>query len=69
VEKYLEKGRNQQRQEQIKHDTEKLLQLATELKIYVDRSNENVLSMEVVKKAEEIEKYAHNVKEEMKAAQ
>ena len=25
--------------------------------------------MEVVKKAEEIEKYAHNVKEEMKAAQ
>jgi hypothetical protein len=45
VEKYLEKGRNQQRQEQIKHDTEKLLQLATELKIYVDRSNENVLSM------------------------
>ena len=62
MEKYLEKGRNQQRQEQIKHDTEKLLQLATELKIYVDRSNENVLSMEVVKKAEEIEKYAHNVK-------
>ena len=35
MEKYLEKGRNQQRQEQIKHDTEKLLQLATELKIYV----------------------------------
>ena len=69
LEKDMEKRRNLARQEQIKRDSDKLLQLATELKSYVDRSNENVLSMEVVKKAEEIEKYAHSVKEKMKTAQ
>ena len=68
LEKDMEKRRNLARQEQIKRDSDKLLQLATELKSYVDRSNENVLSMEVVKKAEEIEKYAHSVKEKMKTA-
>jgi hypothetical protein len=41
--------------------------MATELKDYVDKTNENVLSLEVVKKAEEIEKLAHSVKEKMKA--
>ena len=65
----MEKRRNLARQEQIKRDSDKLLQLATELKSYVDKSNENVLSMEVVKKAEEIEKYAHSVREKMKTAQ
>ena len=69
LEKDMEKRRNLARQEQIKRDSDKLLQLATELKSYVDKSNENVLSMEVVKKAEEIEKYAHSVKEKMKTAQ
>jgi hypothetical protein len=33
----------------------------------VDKSSENTLSMDVVKKAEEIEKLAHSVKEKMKA--
>ena len=69
MEKEMEKRRNEERQKQIKRDTEKLLQLATELKEYVDKSNENVLSMDVVKKADEIEKYAHSVKEKMKTAQ
>ena len=69
LEKDMEKRRNLARQEQLKRDSDKLLQLATELKSYVDKSNENVLSMEVVKKAEEIEKYAHSVKEKMKTAQ
>jgi hypothetical protein len=32
----------------------------------VDKSNENLLSLEVVRKAEEIEKLAHRVKEKMK---
>jgi hypothetical protein len=32
----------------------------------VDKSNENVLSLEVVKKADEIEKLAHSVKDKMK---
>jgi hypothetical protein len=37
-----------------------------ELKDSVDKSSENVLSLEVVKKAEEIEKLAHSVKDKMK---
>ena len=57
---------NENRQQDIKKDTDKLLQLATELKQYVDRTNENILSMDVVKKAEEIEKLAHTVREKMK---
>ena len=48
-------------------DTDILLKLANELKQDVDKSNENTLSLEVVKKAEEIEKLAHSVKEKMKA--
>ena len=57
---------NKQRQQQIKQDTDKLFQLATELKAAVDRSNENVLSLDVVRKAEEVEKLAKKVKEKMK---
>lgn len=62
----MEKKANKERQEQIRSDTDKLLKLATELKAYVDKSNENTLSLDVIKKAEEIEKLAHNVKEKMK---
>jgi hypothetical protein len=66
MEKEMAKKANQERQANLKRDTEKLLQLSTELKKYVDKSNENVLSLEVLKKAEEIEKLAHSVKEKMK---
>ncbi len=58
---------NKERHLNLKKDTDKLLALATELKQYVDKSNENVLSVDVVKKAEEIEKLAHSVKDKMKA--
>ena len=57
---------NKQRQEQIKKDTEKLFQLASELKDAVGKSNENMLSLDVVKKAEEVEKLAKKVKEQMR---
>jgi hypothetical protein len=67
LERDMAKKANQERQAALKRDTEKLLKLATELKDYVDRTNENVLSFDVVKKAEEIEKLAHSVKEKMKA--
>jgi len=60
------KKANQERQALIKNDTDKLLKLAVELKGYVDKSNENVLSVEVLRKAEEIEKLAHSVKDKMK---
>lgn len=47
-------------------DTNKLLQLATELKAQVDQTNKDVLSVDVVKKAEQIEKLAKSVKEKMR---
>ena len=62
----LEKKRNVARQQDIKKDTDKLLELATELKQYVDKTNEDILSMDVIKKADEIEKLAHSVRQKMK---
>jgi hypothetical protein len=50
----------------LKSDTDKLLKLSVELKQYVDKSDENVLSLDVIKKADEIEKLAKSVKDKMK---
>lgn len=58
---------NKERQAALKKDTDKLLELATQLKHQVDKSNENILSLEVIKKSDEIEKLAHSVHEKMKA--
>ena len=66
LERDMAKKANQERQLALKRDTEKLLKLSTELKEYVDKTNENMLSLDVVKKAEEIEKLAHSVKNKMK---
>lgn len=60
--------RNVERQQKLKRDTDRLLELATELKQQVDRSNENLLSVDVVKKCEEIEKLAKDVKNKMKGS-
>jgi flagellar motility protein MotE (MotC chaperone) len=57
---------NKKRQQDIREQTEKLFQLATELKTAVDKSNENLLSLDVIRKAEEVEKLAKKVKEKMK---
>jgi nitric oxide reductase activation protein len=62
----LEKMRNNERQKRLVADTEKLLALATDLKAQVDKSNKDTLSVDVIKKAEEIEKLARSVKERMK---
>ena len=62
----MAKKQNLKRQQDLKKDTDKLLELATQLKQYVDKTNENTLSVEVIKKAEQIEKLAHSVKEKMK---
>ncbi len=67
IERDMAKKANQERQVQIQRDAGNLLKLATELKQYVDKTNENTLSLDVIKKAEEIEKLAHSVKEKMKA--
>ena len=57
---------NTQRQLELRRDTDRLLQLTNELKQYVDHTNENILSLEVIKKAEEIERLAKSVRERMK---
>lgn len=62
----IAKKANVARQATLKNDTDRLLKLAEELKDSVDKSNVNVLSLEVMKKAEEIEKLAKSVKDKMK---
>jgi hypothetical protein len=57
---------NKKRQEDIRNDTEKLFQLASELKAAVDKSNEHLLSLEVVRKADEVERLAKRVKDKMR---
>lgn len=61
------RSRNTDRQKKLVEDTNKLLSLATELKGEVDKTDKNMLSLDVIKKADEIEKLAHNVKERMKS--
>lgn len=62
----MEKARNADRQKQLQRDTDKLLSLAKELKEDVDKSNKDMLSVDVVKKAAEIEKLAKSVKDRMR---
>ena len=62
----MAKKANLERQAQLKNDTDRLFKLSQELKDYVDKSNENVLSLNVLRKAEEIEKLARSVKDKMK---
>ncbi len=68
MEREMARKANLERQADLKRDTEKLLKLANELKESVDKTNEGLLSVDVVKKAEEIEKLAHSVKDKMKGS-
>jgi hypothetical protein len=56
----------QQRKNQLAADTAQLLKLANELKIEMDKSTKDELSMAVIKKADQVEKLAHKVRDEMK---
>ena len=60
------KMRNLDRQKKLVDDTTRLVSLANELKADVDKSNKDTLSLDVIRKADEIEKLAHSVKEKMK---
>ncbi len=55
------------RQAQILADTNKLYELAQELKAEVAKSNKDTLSLAVIKKAAEVEKLAKSLKERMRA--
>ena len=56
------------RQSQLRLDTEKLVALTAELKQHVDKAGANVLSMDVIKKAQEIQKLANSVQDKMRNA-
>lgn len=62
----LARKAEKERAEQLKLDTDKLLKLSVELKAYVDKTDNNVLSLDVMKKAEEIEKLAKSVHDKMR---
>ena len=54
------------RKAQILEDTNRLYHMAEELKAEVAKSNKDILSVAVVKKADEIEKLAKSLKERMR---
>jgi hypothetical protein len=59
---------NRVRQQQLADDTAKLLALATELKAEMDKTSKDTLNMSYVRKAEQIEKLAHQLRDKMKAS-
>ena len=68
IEEQQARMRNADRQKQLVDDTQRLLALANELKADVDKSTKDTLSLEVIRKADEIERLAHNVKDKMKGS-
>jgi hypothetical protein len=66
METHMAERRNSERQKTLVADTDKLLALAQQLKADVDKSNKDTLSIDVVKRAEQIEKLARSVKEKMR---
>ncbi len=52
----------EEHRQQISEDSAKLLALAQALKTEVDKTNKNMLSLGVIRKANEIEKLAHSVR-------
>jgi CMP-2-keto-3-deoxyoctulosonic acid synthetase len=55
-----------EKQRILANEANQLLSMATELKQQVDMTNKNILSVKVVRQAEEIELYAHRLKGEAK---
>ena len=57
---------NAERKKQIADESASLLKLATDLKAEVEKTTKDTLSITVIRKADEIEKLAHSVKETKK---
>ncbi len=62
----MAKARNDERQKRLIADSEKLLALATALHEEVMKTDKNILSVDVVKKAAEMEKLSRDLKDRMK---
>jgi hypothetical protein len=56
---------NELRKKQVSDDTEKLLKLAADLKAEVDKTGNETLSASAIRKAQAIEKLAHDIKVKM----
>jgi len=57
---------NRQRQVEIRRDIEKMAALMQELRDYLAKADQGVMSVDAIKKAQQIEKLAHSVKSKMK---
>lgn len=66
IDEERKKAMNDDRHKRLQADVDKLLALTNELKTDVDKANKDELSMDVVRKAGEIEKLAHDVQSRMK---
>jgi hypothetical protein len=62
----LQAPADDQRRKQISVDSTQLLAMAVDLKAEVDRTNKDTLSINVIRKADAIEKLAKTVKEKIK---
>lgn len=60
------KAMNDDRRKRLAADCDRLVELTNELKSDVDKTTKDELSLEVIKKAQEIEKLAHDVQGRMK---
>ena len=58
-----------ERYDSLKKDTDKLLQLATELKQQVDKAGPQTLSLDVIKKTKEIEDLSKKIRDKMKTSE
>ena len=65
MQRRMAKQRNQERFAKIRKDTDQLLELATQLKQSVDAAGDQTLSLAVIRKAEQIEKLARQVRQKM----
>jgi hypothetical protein len=68
LEEQQAKARNTERQKELIAETQKLVALANELQTDVTKSTKDTLSLDVIRKADEIDKLARNVREKMKNA-
>jgi hypothetical protein len=57
------------RQQELLRDANKLHQLSGDLKDYLDKNGSTILSLDMLKKAEAVEKLAHSVRTKMKDLQ
>jgi hypothetical protein len=57
---------NEQRHKKMLEDANRMVQLSNELKADVEKAQKDELSLEVMKKAAEVEKLAHDVQQRMK---